>query len=187
MTTHADDVQKLLAKDTFDIFNVLEGRSYPTEEVTVIGDPTPLYEIARLEDLIADEMDDEKVNALDERIAELKEQAVASALTFHLSGFPFSKVDEIEKAILEGDPEANLFEGPAAARANSRYVATSIQKVVRADGTEDPRVWTGEDVDRLRLMLHPEQFEAILEAVQRLTFSSAYFESSVSADFLSKR
>lgn len=187
MTTHAEDIQKMLAKDTFDVFGVLEGRSFPTDEVTVVTNPAALYEIVRLENLIADSMDGDEVNALDEQIAALKERARDSALTFHLRGFPYSVVEDIENAIQEENPDLDLSEGPGAVMANSRYVAASIVKVVKADGSEDTRNWTASDVDRLRGSLYPDQFEQILDTVQRLSFSSAYFESAVSADFLSKR
>lgn len=72
--------------DDFDLRDVLASRKYPTAKVKVWVDEEGFFELAALEQKIANTLDADEVSRLDAQAQKLKDELNASALTVHLRG-----------------------------------------------------------------------------------------------------
>lgn len=176
-------VEAAKAKGTFNVLDVAKGRGYPQDIVTIYTDTAPAYEIKRLHKSVATETDDAKVNAVDARIKELQAELDANSLTFLLRGIAPGLIDSIRKeAELKFE---NIDLGEGAMWTNASYLAAHIVSVTSADNAVDEHHWTVDDVLALKALVPTESFNQLLELMYELTFAAAYFDASVTADFLS--
>lgn len=170
---------------SFSVMDALTGVSYPEDHVTIYTDAKSAYAAHALEKRDADETDPEASNANVEQITALKQKVRDSALTFHLQGYPPQVHRDIEteaRSTFKIGTEDEDSEG-AAAFAFHKGIALAIRKVVSADGSEDTRRWTPEDVEKLRFSVHLDQFNRLSEKVSEVVFAGVAFDTSVTPDF----
>lgn len=190
-TKAARTAEGLLEKGTFDLIATIKGSNYPTKDVTIATDLRAMH----LRDLIEKEInglteyskDADKVTELEERVAELEQTIKDSSLTFHLEGLPPHIVEETEDEV-----NAEIKAGKVAAdqkdiRLSDAFMAKHVKGVTRvSDGAKDTKVFEADDIESFRKFVPFEAWKKIRVAMDELTFAAAYFDASVSADFLSK-
>lgn len=184
----------LLEKGTFSLVDTIKGRTIATKDVTIATDIRAMH----LRKVLEDEMNvldnrvegsKERAEVLEKEIAELEQVIKDSSLTFHLKGLlphiveeTEDEVDaEIKKGVVEDTEEARNI------RLSDAFMAKHISAVTRvADGAKDERVFEADDMATMRGYIPFEAWKKIRLAMDELTFAAAYFDASVSADFLSK-
>ena len=176
-------VEAAKAKGTFNVLDAAKGRGYPQDIVTVYTDTDIAYKIKALHKSVADELDDAVVNAVDEQIKELQAELKAGSLTFLLRGIAPGAISSIQE---EGKVKYDDIDmGPGAEWCNFSFLAAHIVSVTNADNAVDEHHWTVEEVQALHGLLPAESFQQLMGLMYDLTFASAYFDASVTADFLS--
>ena len=168
---------------TFDVLDFVQGRSYPKDTVNVYTDAGAVYEIAKLETEISNELDSDVVDRLDGMVRELKAQVRATSLTFHLRGLPSPIITDVNN-------QTDAKHGVGAdtpEKANHRLMtllALSIVEVEKPDGTKDSRDWDFEAVEKLTNGLPTYSANKLLETMVELTLKSRSFEDfEVTPDF----
>lgn len=183
MTNVAKLVEEAKAKGVFDVIEAAKGRGYPTDSVTVGVDAASAYEIKRLLEQGANEKDPEATNEIDAKIEVLKDKIRTSNLTFNMRGISPGMIESITE---EGK---TLFEdiefGPGGLWCNEAYLAAHIISVDDAANNLDESLWTQAKVAELKAWLPAESYQAINQLMLDLTWATAYFDASVTADFLS--
>lgn len=169
---------------TFSVLDAAKGSSYPSDDVTVYTNQKAAHQIARLEFEINETDDDARVNELDAQIAVLRDEVLASQLTFHMRGISPGTRTAVQQQVKE-----RKFGEDTDGRtrfSNAAYLAAHIVRVTNAEGAVDERVFEADEVVELVKALPDESVEDLYEKMQELTFRAAYFDAAVSADFLSK-
>ena len=169
---------------TFSVLDAVQGRSYPTDEVTVYTDVESLYKVLKLKNEIDEAFDEDKILELDDQISALSEKIATSAMTFHLRGFSYGVWDSIDKETTAKFGEvADFSKGEAATWRNAKLIAESIIKVVNAEDQEDASRWTVDDVLKLQALLPINEFSKISARTSILSLASLEFEQAVTPDF----
>lgn len=173
---------------TFDVLEALTGSAYPTDEVTVYKAPVALYKYAVLQAEANAETDGEKVNEIDARLAELREEIKASALKFTLRGFAPRISREIMKQaraqfkVPEGADLENYDE--AWEWLNHKTVAESLVKIEKvATGEVDERRFTPEHVKALFGDLDPSELMKVTSKSFELSLQALMYDAAVTPDF----
>lgn len=174
-------VENAMDSKTFSIIEAAAGRSYPNKDVVIYLDHEAAYQASLIEEKIAYERDSDKVNALDEEIQVLREKIVESELTVHMRGTSRGVRRQIEKRSRKVD------DTDRAEFLTHENVAAHIIRVTDHEGNVDEHLFTGEEVQTLFDTLPDESVTKLLNAMNELTFEAMYFDSAVSADFLSRR
>lgn len=174
-------VENAMDSKTFSIIEAAAGRSYPNKDVVIYLDHEAAYQASLIEEKIAYERDSDKVNALDEEIQVLREKIVESELTVHMRGTSRGVRRQIEKRSRKVD------DADRAEFLTHENVAAHIIRVTDHEGNVDEHLFTGEEVQTLFDTLPDESVTKLLNAMNELTFAAMYFDSAVSADFLSRR
>lgn len=172
---------------TFDVFSVLEGREMPEDTVTVYTDEVSYRRYVTLNRAANDAVDGEQANEIDAQLDELREKIKASALTIHMRGY----LSEVQEAIvnatraqfkidagemIDTDTEAFYW-------LNLRSICESVVKIVNANGEEDARHFSVDDIKKLKGLLAPEEFDKIAAKHFELVLEARAFDQAVSPDF----
>lgn len=167
----------------FNLAEVIKGRGYPEDSVDIYLDADSAYRLNKLNDELILLTTEEETAPLEAEADELAKKILASKLTFHMRGLPQSIVEAIErksKVNKAGQDEDIVMEY------FSRIIASSIIKVVDAEGNVDDHQFTHEEVSEMRGAFPAESWTALLSAVQKLTLASGYFQGLTDAGFLPK-
>lgn len=169
---------------TFDVLAAAKGASYPDKEVVIYTDQRSAHRISELEKEIADLGTDQvsRIEELEVEIAELRERILETALTFYLVGISPAEQERISDAL-------KVIEEEQGTEARNReamylYIAQHIVRVTNAEGAVDESPWDSVKVDTFLGVIPAEEHIKLSAAVSELTFSAAYFDAAVSADFL---
>lgn len=217
LETYADaKVEELKADETFDLADVLNDVTYPTDEVTVYlkGDKTHEYNltIQRIAELAQEESaqranengmtESPELEAIKKAVEDeelkamlLLDEIRTSSLTFHMRGLAPAQwriiVKQWEHKI---KPETKSEEDVTAAtvernrKTNAEIIATSIVKTVNAKGQVSKGAITIEAVEKLNDVLLESEYARVLQMANQLTFANNMFHNvlAADADFLSK-
>ncbi len=175
-----DTVETATAQGTFSVLSFVQETAYPEGEVKIYTDVAGAKELLRAnaERQLLETKDMEKAEELTPRIEELTKRIEATALTFHLKGFPPGVVQDMMTA--HNTPEDEN-------AADAHLIAKAIVKVTNPDGAVDDHYWTAEEVNQLRANIAEGQWSALLSAVGDVLFNAAVFNTAVDAGFLGRR
>lgn len=172
---------------TFSVLDALNGTNYPTAEVTVYTAWQAAYEFRQWNAMADAAQDGEVVNEIEQRLAELREVIEASALTYHMRGFPpkiHRKINALTRAKFKIDANTPInMDSEAFEHMNMLCIAESVTKVVNAQGEEESRRFTPEDVQAWMDNLHPDEFLKISDKVYELSYQSLAYDAAVTPDF----
>lgn len=179
----------LLEKGTFSLLDTVKDRTYPEKDVTIYTDMKSTHLRKVLEDeangLGNSDSDQARMAVLEEEIQGLEEAIRDSGLTFSLRGLSPKVIEDAEVTVKQELKDAD--EDAFNQRMSDLLMALHIVKVTRVkDGAVDSHTFTADDIAGLRAAVPFEAWKTIREAMDELTFAAAYFDASVSADFLSK-
>ena len=179
----------LLEKGTFSLLDTVKDRTYPEKDVTIYTDMKSTHLRKVLEDeangLGNSDADQARMAVLEEEIQGLEAAIRDSGLTFSLRGLSPKVIEDAEKAVKQELKDAD--EDTFNQRMSDLLMALHIVQVTRVkDGAVDNHTFTADDITGLREAVPFEAWKTIREAMDELTFAAAYFDASVSADFLSK-
>lgn len=188
----ARTAEGLLEKGTFSLVDTIKGRTIATKDVTIATDIRAMHLRQVLEDE-ANSLDTrveggkERMEVLEKEIAELEKVIAESSLTFHLKGLLPHVIEETEDEVDAEIKAGKVKEDDRLVRLSDAYMAKHIEAVTRdSDGARDERVFEADDMATMRGYIPFEAWKKIRLAMDELTFAAAYFDASVSADFLSK-
>ena len=179
----------LLEKGTFSLLDTVKDRTYPEKDVTIYTDMKSTHLRKVLEDeangLGNTDADQARMAVLEEEIQGLEEAIRDSGLTFSLRGLSPKIIEDAEATVRQELKDAD--EDAFNQRMSDLLMALHIVQVTRVqDGAVDDHAFTADDIAGLRAAVPFEAWKTIREAMDELTFAAAYFDASVSADFLSK-
>lgn len=195
------DIQELVEnaqnQETFSFTEVVQGRGYPRDEVAIYLDEATAYQIVKLEKQIADSLDDQEVDALAEKVAELRKKLAQSKYIFKIVGLSTqTREDLLEKARNDIKPEydqhKNFITGQVEkvekeSPKRDRYYTNllwqaSIEQIVAPSGAVDTAP-TLETVEAFRKAPMSQQVK-FQTALNELSVAAEIFEESVDDDFL---
>ena len=179
----------LLEKGTFSLLDTVKDRTYPEKDVTIYTDMKSTHLRKVLEDEVNglgnSDSDQARMAVLEEEIQGLEEAIRDSGLTFSLRGLSPKIIEDAEVTVKQELKDAD--EGAFNQRMSDLLMALHIVQVTRVkDGAVDNHTFKADDITGLREAVPFEAWKTIREAMDELTFAAAYFDASVSADFLSK-
>ena len=179
----------LLEKGTFSLLDTVKDRTYPEKDVTIYTDMKSTHLRKVLEDEVNglgnSDADQARMAVLEEEIQGLEEAIRDSGLTFSLRGLSPKVIEDAEVTVKQELKDAD--EGAFNQRMSDLLMALHIVQVTRVkDGAVDNHTFKADDITGLREAVPFEAWKTIREAMDELTFAAAYFDASVSADFLSK-
>ena len=208
-----ESVEEAKAPGTFNIVKVLQERSYPKTEVSVVLDEGLVYEAALLEEEIQEL--DKKVSAA-KSVTKLKakledlmlkrdsmhQELIKSMHTFHLMGIPEGKREKLyadakKKYPVEYMPNNDLSgilggsgreekESPERDSLFTDFLwQAHIKKIVNSDGDEQSD-FSYNTISSMRNELPLSATMAINEAIEKLRSATALFTMSTGEDFLAK-
>lgn len=184
-----DAVEKATDKSTFSLVEAIKGRGYPTDEVTVYLNADAAYNLAETNALLtvlAQQADTEEYENLDAVAQQLKAEVLASAQTLHLRGISPGELSTISKKVRKKGVEDGLDEDEVSRKLSAAWIAPHIVRVERADGAVDEHLWSPDEVETLMDLLPQTEWLKLDTAINKLSFTSAYFDQLVDAGFLSK-
>lgn len=173
-------VQEAQSAKKFNLADVIKGRGFPEESVTVYVDTESAYELSRINEELILLTDPAESEPLEARVKELSDKILASKLVFHMRGIDQKQVELIEKQTRKEEGDDWLLDYFAG------LVASNIVKVENAEGEVDERQFTTEEVSELRWGLPSESWEVLIQTMQKLTLASGYFKGLTDAGFLQK-
>jgi cell division septum initiation protein DivIVA len=208
MSEIEEKANEALKPGKFSIINVLRGRGYPTQEVSVYVDDSRAYEAAKLQEKI-DKLE-ENINPTDAEIAEAKKLTKTLAIivkemdnsryVFLITGISEGKREELlERAIaahpIEHEEIKHPFTGEVTKKdkespeRNKLFTdllwEANISKITAPDGSVQEDVLM-EDVMDLRNLLPVASAKAITDATENIRISTAVFMFKADEDFLAK-
>jgi hypothetical protein len=151
---------------------------------------------------------DAEAKELEAEVAELLPGLEASKLTFHLRGLApaqwrlihrksakeikapvrkhFEKGEDGDEEFQAEEVERNILRN---AWINDSCIASSIVKVVNADGEEDTSTWSVDDVANLSALYLESEYAKLKNLMEQLTFANTLFQWAIEqdADFLPRR
>lgn len=178
-------------KGKFNLADAVKNRAYPEKSVDVYLDSGAAFELAEMNKQLQEFVDAGKMDEYDK----LREQAdilvkriEESKLTFHMRGVGQADVERITK---EAD---NLYPSSDEDLENPDWIkyylaaliASNIVKVTDAEGNEDTKSFTVDEVLEIRGAIPIDSWEALIETMQKLTLAGAYFDAITDAGFLPK-
>tara|TARA_R110000822_G_scaffold292480_2_gene414496 strand:- start:166 stop:804 length:639 start_codon:yes stop_codon:yes gene_type:complete len=202
----AVDVAK--APGTFNIVDVLQNRSYPETQVSVVLEEGRVYEAAMLEEeiqKIEGKTSAKAKAALEDLVAKresMREELINSMHTFYLMGIPEGKREELYSqakkkypieymanndlsGILSGGSREEK-DSPARDALFTDYLwQAHIKKIVNSEGQEQSE-FSYATINTMRNTLPLSATIIINEAVEKLRSASALFTISTGEDFLAK-
>lgn len=176
-------VEQAQSKSKFNLADVIKGRGYPEDSVTVYLDVASAYELSKLNDQVVNTVDGTDTTEIESKIKELEAKILDSKLVFHMRGIDQKQVEAIEtKTRKDGqeDTEEWIVDYMCA------LVAANIVSVEGASGEKEERLFTLEDVTELRGVLSGEAWDSLIATMQKLTLATGYFKGLTDAGFLQK-
>ena len=173
--------------ETFDVYEMATGTTYPEETLVIYLDGAKAKELSELESKanLASKSD---VDALDKKVASLKETLKKSRLEIVMRGLPASQRKAIDNELGAqfgvDDDEVRKTE-EFSRRENALYALASIQKITNYEGKEaSVSSWDADKMDQWLLMLPDYYRVKIIKTMAKLTFDSQYYEQiEISTDF----
>lgn len=182
-----DLVQEAQKKGKFSLADAIKGRAYPEQAVDVYLDAASAYELKQVNDKIFELAKLGKSDKdLEDKVEELSQKILESKLTFHMRGVGQSDVEEATKKATELYPNADMGNEEWLKHYVCDLVARNIVKVVDHEGNEDESKFTVEDVINMRGSIPIDGWNVLVDAMQRLTLASSYFDAVTDANFLQK-
>lgn len=184
-------VEQAQAKGNFNLTEVLQGRGYPEDEVTVYMNVSAAYELQALNSQLeaiaqAAEQDQETYDSLDALAQALKQEILDSAVTFHLRGISPGHIKKIMRSVNRLARKGELEEDEVPDYLDAAYIAPHVIKTVDAQGNVDERLFTVEDILKVQEFLDSGQMQKINDSVRNLSFTAALFDAATDAGFLPK-
>lgn len=182
-------VETSQSQGVFNLTDVVKGRGYPTKEATIYLDSESAFELAELNDLMNEYIDEETLAQSELKAAELAEKIKKSAVTFVMRGVSQKIVEDvIKKTNAKYPPEAGRREATDDPDWVKYYIASlvaqNIVKAINAEGKVDERVFTTEEMLEMRELIAADSWNILVENMQKLTLASGYFEQLTDAGFL---
>jgi hypothetical protein len=186
-----DAVEKATDKSTFSLVEAIKGRGYPTEEVTVYLNADAAYNLAEVNELLTklaqgEKQDTEAYDNLDAVAQQLAQELRDSEVTFYLRGISPGELQKITKKVRKQADADGLDEDEISLALTDAWIAPHIIKTEDANGNVEERLYAPEDVTLLRDLLPQTEWLKLDTAINKLSFSSAYFDQVADAGFLSK-
>lgn len=194
-------VEEAKQPGTFNIIEVLKGRSHPVDEVSVYLDEKTAYEAAMLKvKLGATDSKSVEYAKIEKQIDELVAKLESEKYIFVITGISEGRREEIyneavKKFPVEYDESSNPFSGEKTKEEienpeRDRMFTSSlwcehISKIVAPNGAEQTKL-TVQDVNALRATLPIAATGTINQAIEKLRAATAVFMLSVDEDFLAK-
>lgn len=176
-------VESAQSKSKFNLAEVIKGRGYPEDSVTVYLDVASAYELSKLNDQLVNTVNGADTSEIEAKIKELETSILASKLVFHMRGIDQKQVEAIElKTRKENSEETDEW----VIDYMCALVAANIVSVENANGEKEERLFTLEDVTELRGVLSGEAWDSIIATMQKLTLATGYFKGLTDAGFLQK-
>lgn len=182
-----------MTEETFDLREVLSNRAYPTAKIPVWIDEAGFFELAALERKHADtKADSPELGDLDNKIANLKAELNASAITVHLRGTSRrSREDMVTEAMVQFPVKRDVLGREDELQAYKRgnlltelYFAAHVQKIVAPNGkTQELNDENRRDVARSMLSDLPDFSVALIDQAIGNLRGEAEMQQGV--DFLS--
>ena len=205
-----DSVQKAKEPGTFKILDVIQGRGYPEQVITIHLDEAIAYQAALVKEEL-EELDVKPNSSINEKkrkeLIEKQEELISdlgkSAFTFHLRGISEGKREQLynqakKKYPIEYEKPSDLaaLAGQKQERIEKESTerdtlftellwSESIEKIVSPEGDEQEGMNYSE-VKQMRGLLPLASSAALNNAIEKLRVSSAVFMSQVNEDFLAK-
>lgn len=177
------------SKGTFNLAERLKGRGFPTEEVNVYLNEDAGYQLVRLMSQPAP-TDEAALEAFNELVQGVVDEVQESRLTLSLRGISTGHIKQIgknlRKSLKAEDPDYDFTSEEFENLQFFHYAAAHIVRVTDYSDDFEERLFTAEDVETLNNVLPRGEWDKILSAVARLSFSSNYFEQATDAGFLPK-
>jgi hypothetical protein len=184
-----DLVEEAQKKGKFNLADAIKGRAFPSKSVDVYIDAASAYRLSEInEELKTVDPSDPRYQELQDYAEELGKAIVESKLTFHMRGVGQGVVERITR---EANQKYPTSEKSGDSPDWIKYylcglIAENIVKVTDADGNEDERKFTAEEIMDLRDIIPIDSWEVLIDAMQKLTLASSYFEAVTDAGFLPK-
>lgn len=184
----AQEAQK---RGKFNLADAIKNRAYPEKSVDIYLDSGAAFELAELNKELQELVNAGKMEEYDELRAKadlLVQRIESSKLTFHMRGVGQADVERITQEAdklyprVEDDPENPEWIKYYLAA----LIASNIVKVANADGEEDSKPFTVEEVLEIRGAIPIDSWEILIETMQKLTLAGAYFDQITDAGFLPK-
>jgi hypothetical protein len=177
------------SQGVFNLSEVIKGRGYPTKEATIYLDADTAFQLAELNDLMSEYVDDEILAENEAKAEELAEKIKKSAVTFVMRGVSQKIVEDVVKKTNEKyPPQAGRREATDDPDWVKYYIAAlvahNIVRAIDADGNIDERIFTAEEMLEMRELLTADSWNVLVENMQKLTLASGYFEQLTDAGFL---
>jgi len=179
-------------KGTFDITAFAKDRAYPQDTVVAYLDVDSAYRLTVLNDQMSSTIAGEGYEKLEAEANVLSQKILESKVVFHLRGVNQEVIERITDLANKNYPTAKGSFGQSDESEDwikfwtTSLVAENLIKIVNANGDEDERLFTQEDIVELRKYLPKEVWELIVEKMQQLTLASSYFKGLTDAGFLPK-
>lgn len=207
---------ELANDETFDLADVLNDVTYPTDKVTIYlkGDKThelnltlqakaelkaKAAELAKEQDGI---VPSEEQDLVDLEIDELHTKELAllgairdSALTFHMRGLApeqwrviIKQWEHKIKPATKSEEDIQEANNSRNRKINAEIIATSVIKTVNAKGASSKGAITIQAAEKLYDVLLESEYQRLLAKANQLTFTNSLFHNMIAADadFLSK-
>lgn len=196
-----DDILEHKAQGTFDLTKHLEGRGFPTLDVTVFTDDKSAFELSEINDRLEEISQDREglgkstkrykelqaeYDELDAKGNALREKILESRLDFHLRGISPGHIHKIQTDILKKAKKEEWTDYEITRATSAAWAAPQIIRVTNAAGEVDEHRFTPEDVENLMDMLPNTQWDKLDAALGRLSFQSSYLDAAVDPGFLQK-
>ena len=162
--------------DTFDLFDYIDGRTYPETVIPVYLDHKAAYEAHKIEQEIARTISPDEVNRLVEKKNALIQAAQNSRLDFHMRGVPSDIVADVNTEV-EGFTDEKV-------RRVHKLLLLHIVRIENAEGEAVSLPKDEDDVKRLLDKIPTEGATRLIDALNDLTLKAAYYESvEITPDF----
>jgi hypothetical protein len=185
-------VQDAQKKGTFDITAFAKDRAYPQDAVVAYLDVNSAYILTALNEKLSTVVQGEEYEKLEAEANDLAKKILESKVVFHLRGVNQEIIERVTIEASKAYPLAKSSFGQSEESEDwirfwtTALVAENLVKIVNADGAEDERKFSQEEVLELRKYLPKEVWELIVEKMQQLTLASSYFKGLTDAGFLPK-
>jgi hypothetical protein len=209
MSEFVDDVQEIVAEatspKTFDIMNVIKGRSYPSTEVNAYLDELLAYEAFNIsfeiDEANGKDADDSRIKKLQKQLDELLVKLDESKYVFKISGISEGDREDllniaVTKYPMEYSETKNPFTNENERteienKDRDRYFTNllwqaQIKQITAPDGSVQENL-TLDNIVELRRSLPIAATASINEAVEKVRVATAVFMAKVNEDFLQKR
>lgn len=185
-------VKTAQSKKVFDIAAFAKDQATPQDNVVTFLDIESAYRLNKLNEEMGSVTDKATYEAMESEANILAEKIMKSKVVFHMRGV---NQDVIEQANIEADKKYPSIMTEFGEERNSvewmKYwtcflIAANLVKVVNADGEEDERVFTVEEVMEMRSYFPKEVWDLLVQKMQHLTLANSYFKGLTDAGFLQK-